>query len=222
LIHFRGHRDHPTAEGDAGDRQRAAIGAAVGGLCVTLLIAAVNGAITLDEQESSATTLGALAFMVALAAPFLIVVLASILFETQLQRPIWLAGALLTLVLGGITIFSGIGVLFICVGGALLWDWWGARLGTAAGWQLKPALLSLLIVASLGSSLVFLWFRETPMCWGTSEGDSGWIASSSTGSGSELCASDIIDNTEAALSLTSIAVGLVGTWLIVSRWNAVK
>jgi hypothetical protein len=190
--------------------------AAVAGLVSALLTEFLNRTLMLDEEASEATTLGALAFVVVITAPFLFALSASFLPATEQRRAVWLASALLALVIGGLSIFS-VGVLFLIVAGALAWAWWATR--SPGGWirDRLSFMLTLWIVLSLGSSLRLLWWRETPACWVAGPGGVRWSTVNPTGG--ETCVSDIIDSTEGALALTAVALGVVGIVAIIEIWN---
>ncbi len=178
---------------------RRVLWAATGGVFCALLVASLSGALFLDERDSTATTLGAVAFATLFVTPFLVVLASFLLQDTEQQRSVWLAGAVLALVLAGFTIFSGIGLLFLFVAGVLGWAWWDARSSGAPTRNWLSWLLTLWIVLSLGGSLWLLWWRETPMCWATTGNESAWSSTGSANPGP--CTSDIFDTTEGALAL---------------------
>lgn len=195
---------------------RVALVAAVGGLASALLTAFLKRTLALDEEASEATTLGALAFVVGITAPFLFALIAPFLPAPEQRRAVWLASALLALVIGGLSIFS-VGVLFLIVAGALGWAWWSARDAERLIRDRIAIIATLWIVLALGGALRLLWWRETPACWATGPGGVRWSTVNPTGG--ETCVSDIIDSTEGALALTAVALGVVGIVAIIEIWN---
>jgi hypothetical protein len=188
----------------------------VGGLASALLTALLNRTLLLDQEESEATTLGAIGFVVVLAAPFVLVLLASFLPDAEQQRSVWLASAMLALIIGGLSIFS-VGVLFLIVAGALSWAWWSGR--SPDGWirDRMAIVATLWIVLAFGGALRLLWWRETPDCWLTGADGERWLAGQPATAA--ICVSDIIDATEEALVLTAVALGIVGALVIRWVWN---
>ncbi len=202
--------------GDEIASTRLARWAAVGGLASALLTAFLNRTLLLDEEASGATTLGAIGFVVVLAAPFVLVLLASFLQDTEQRRSVWLAGAALALVVAGLSIFS-VGVLFLIVAGALGWAWWSGRSPAGVIRDRISLVATLWIVLALGGALRLLWWRETPACWLTGADGARWSAGQP--SGAATCVSDIIDATEGALALAAVAVGIVGALVLHGLWN---
>jgi len=199
--------------------ERVVAWSAAGGLLTALALAALSGRLALDERDGSATTLGALGFSVAFAAPF-VAALASFLARNEgLRRSVWLASGVLALCLGVLTVFGGVGLVFGVAGVGLVTAWWLARgqAGTSDQLLRSIALTGWLLVW-LAGALGLLWLRETPACWSAAANGFGWVAGPSpTGN---HCTSDIIDTTEGLLALVCATIGLAGMIPIVRGGNA--
>jgi hypothetical protein len=202
--------------GDEIASTRLAWWAAVGGLASALLTAFLNRTLVLDEEASGATTLGAIGFVVVVAAPFVLVLLASFLRDAEQRRSVWLASAALALAIAGLSIFS-VGALFLIVAGALGWAWWSGRSPDGVIQGRISLAATLWIVLSLGGALRLLWWRETPACWLTGADGARWSAGQSATAAT--CVSDIFDATEGALALAAVAGGIAGAAVIRWLWN---
>jgi hypothetical protein len=198
------------------------LGVSTIGILSVLAISWVNGSLRLDEEESGATTLGAFAFPVALLAPFLVLIASCWLHDAGQRRSIWLGCTLSTLVLAVLAMFS-VGILYLLIALAIGWAWLASFNDepTAKYW-LSPV-LTLWIALTFGSSLLFPLFRpDTPACW-TSD---GWESTESFSSGiatsssnATTCSSDITDSLEGAVSLGTVALGILGMIAILRLWQ---
>lgn len=189
---------------DPGAERLAAWSAGIGFLG-SLVVAAVSGRLLLDERAGGASILGALGFSVAWTAPFIASLASFLSHDPQLRRTVWLATGVLAMALGGLTLFSGVWLLFGPAGGGLIAAWWMSR--GRVGW-LRPAqnvLVTTWLLVLLGGALAVLWLQETPACWQATATGGSWVAASST-----ECASDIINDLEGLLALIGVAVGLAG------------
>ena len=193
-----------------------AVWSAVVGLATAILVAAVTGRFLLDQHASAATTIGNLGFLLAILAPFATALISSILPVAAVRRSIWLAAGVLALVLGGLTIASGVGWLFGLAGGGFVWAWWQSR--DTAGLFGSPRSIAVTgwLVLWFGGALWATSLRETPACWNDSGADAGWVATRSSGD----CVSDIIDDREGLLALASVMIGLVGLALMAQGHDA--
>ncbi len=190
--------------------ERIATWSAAGGLVVAVSIAAITGNLFLDQRAAGATTLGAVGLTVALAAPFLASLAARRVREVALRRAIWFASGVLALVLGGLTIFSGIGWFFAAAAVGLIAAWWLSRGDAGARGAARAIAVSAWLLLSLGGALAGLWLRETPMCWDAGAAAPGWVAAGTA----SACMSDIVDDRDGLLALTAVAVGFVGLALL--------
>jgi hypothetical protein len=117
----------------------------------------------------------------------------------------------LALVLGGLTIFNGVGFFIIAVAVGLLWAWWSSR-GQASVWgPARGIAVSVWLLLSFGGALAGLWLRDTPACWDSDV--NVWVASDTANE----CSSDLIDDTEGGLALAGVVVGFAGLALLTRR-----
>src|SRR5688500_14641545 len=192
---------------------RIASSSAIGGFLAALALTALSGRLALNERAGGATVLGALGISVAILAPF-VASLASFLTRGQeLRRSVWLASGVLALCLGGITIFSGFGLVFGMVGVGLISAWWFTKSRAGLLGRARSIALTGWLLLWLGGALPVLWLRETPVCWNSTATGSGWETEASPPS--SACMSDIVDNTEGPLALVCVVIGLAGMTLIV-------
>lgn len=195
---------------------RRVVWSAAGGLLTALLVVAITGRLTLDEQANSDTTLGALGLSAAFMAPFVASFASFLVRDVKIRRAVWLAGGVLALILGGLTIFSGVGWLFGAAGAGLLSAWWQSRGGVALlGPPRAVALIAWLILCLCGA-LGVLWLRQTPVCRDAiAHGPNQAMESITT-----TCNSDITDDAEGLLALGGIAIGFTGMAVIVRGGSA--
>jgi hypothetical protein len=189
---------------------------AVVGLLTVLLIGALSGRLLLDERAGGTTVFGALGFIVAFMAPFVATLASFLARTTELRRSIWLVSGALALVLGGLTIFSGVGLLLGAVGVGLISAWWLAKGQAGIFGSARSIALAGWLLLWLGGALAALWLHETPVCWNSGANSSGWVAARLPND----CWSDIIDDTEGVLALVGVAMGLAGMALIVRNGSA--
>lgn len=197
--------DRPAPRQDHGP-ERLAAWSAIGGLLTMVVVIVLSERLSPGQRPSGDTTLGALGSSVALAAPFVAALASLFVQEVEARRAVWLAGGLLALILGGLTIFGGVGWLVGAAGVGLLSAWWQTRnrSGSLASWW--GVALAVWLLVCFGGALAALWLRETPVCWDASATGSGRASESIT----TICSSDITDDVEGGLALAGVAIGFAG------------
>jgi hypothetical protein len=181
---------------------------AVFGAVIILSLAAASGSLFRAQHAAGATSLGAFSKTVAFLAPFVAPLVATRLRSLELQRAVWLSCGVLALVLGGLTIFSGVGFLLIASAAGLLAAWWLSR-GESGLWgSVRAIAVSAWLLLAFGGALAGLSLRETPACW--ESGGNGWGATVTI----EECSSDVVDDTEGVLALAGVVAGFAGLALV--------
>jgi hypothetical protein len=187
---------------------------AVFGAVITLSLAAASGSLLLAQRTAGATSLGAVGQTVALTAPFVASLVATRLTSTDLQRAVWLSCGVLALVLGGLTVFSGVGFFIIAAAVGLLAAWWLSRDQAGVLGSVQAIAVSVWLMLSFGGAFAGQRLRETPACWDS--GGNGWVASDTANE----CRSDIVDDTEGGLALAGVVAGFGGLALLSRRRRA--
>jgi hypothetical protein len=186
--------------------ERLAAWSALGGLLTMLTVVALSVRFALGQRASGDTMLGALGSSVAIAAPFVAALASFLVREREVRRAIWAACGLLSLILGGLTIFSGVGWLIGAAGVGLLSAWWQTRDRAGDLASARGVIVTVWKLIWFGSALAALWLHETPVCWEVSANGTGRSAENVT----TICSSDITDDVEGVLALAGVAIGFAG------------
>jgi hypothetical protein len=188
------------------------------GLFSILSIVWSNGTLLLDEEESGATSLGALAFVVAYLAPFLVLVASLRRHDISQQRAMWLGCTPCMLCLTFLAMFS-FGIFYLLIALLIGWAWLASASEGSTRWNWLSPLLTLSIAITFGSALLFPMFTpDAAACWiGNSWERTESFATYSSTVGT--CSSDITTSFEGAVSIGIVALGILGTLLILHLWN---
>jgi hypothetical protein len=188
------------------DPDRLAAWSAIGGLVATMMVVALSGRFALGQRASGDTTLGALGSAVAFAAPFVAALVSFFVRDRDVRRAVWAACGLVALILGGLTIFGGVGWLFGAAGVGLLSAWWKTRNPDGDLASVRGVVVTVWMLFWFVGALAGSWLRETPVCWDASDNGSGRSAKNMT----TICSSDVTDNVEGTLALAGVAIGFSG------------
>lgn len=181
---------------------------AITGLLTSFMLVALSGVLFLNERESTATTLGALGFLVSFVAPFAVPLASLLAHRPETRRSAWLAAGVLALYLAALTIFSGVGLLYGMAGVGFTSALWLATGSARVRGSARSLVLAGWLLIWLGSGLLLLRLHATPACWITSQAGSGWRLQASHPT--VECVSDITDDKEGLLALSSVVIGIVG------------
>jgi hypothetical protein len=198
--------------------RRAVLFATAMGLFSVLSIAWSNGTLLLDEEESGATTLGAIAFVVAYLAPFLVLVASLRRHDISQQRAMWLGCTLCMLCLNFLAMYS-FGIFSLLIALLIGWAWRACASEDSTRWNWLSPLLTLWIAVAFGSALLYpILTADAAACWtGNSWERTESFATFSSTVGT--CSSDIITSVEGAVAIGAVALGILGIVAILRLWQ---
>ncbi len=224
----------PDEPGDRPSRSRGGKAALIGG-ALGLLGALGLASLPLFNASSPGQLAGNLAFLLAYATPYLLALIAARAPHPGVRGGLLLAVGLLSFAAS----FSSLSLVTVVLLPATFVIWFAAaRSLTAADRKLLtvvPSTVAGLLISATAAFGFFALFgvqEPEPQCWAlvqSPDGASRWEARPNLGGPGELslalsggesrghCASDVITNTEAAITALALAVSVLGMAAVV-RW----